>query len=94
MIIVDVHWASYAKHLRNKTHLQKFWKTGYDYTRMVVYATHWKNSKEKKNPKPLEQNSRDCFKLDDKHLHKELASKLINPYFFTDRLLKVAFKIK
>ena len=33
------------------------------------------------------------MKLDDKQLKKELAKKMINPYYFTDRNLKVRFYI-
>ena len=33
------------------------------------------------------------FKLDDKQLNKELAKKMINHYYFTDRNLKVGLKI-
>ena len=44
------------------------------------------------NPKPLKQIARDIIKLDDKQLNKELAEKMINPYNFTDRNLKVGFK--
>ena len=33
------------------------------------------------------------IKLYDKQLNKELAKKMINPYYFTDRALKVGFKI-
>ena len=45
------------------------------------------------NPKSLKQIARDNIRLDDKLLNKELAKKMINPYFFTDRNLKVGFKI-
>ena len=45
------------------------------------------------NPKSLKQIARDNFKLDDKQPNKELAIKMINPYYFTDRNLKVGFKI-
>ena len=45
------------------------------------------------NPKPLSQIARDNIKLDDKELHKELAEEMLNPYFFTDRNLKVRYKI-
>ena len=31
--------------------------------------------------------------LDDKQLNKELAKKMIHPYFLTDRNLKVGFRI-
>ena len=45
------------------------------------------------NPKPLRQIARDNIKLNDKQLNKELARKMINPYYFTDGNLKVGFKI-
>ena len=44
------------------------------------------------NPKSLKQIARDNIILDDKQLNKELAKKMLNPYFFTDRSLKVGFK--
>ena len=31
--------------------------------------------------------------LDDKQKNKELAKKMLNPYYFTDRELKVGFRI-
>ena len=46
------------------------------------------------NPKSLKQLARDNIKLDDKHLNKELAEKMLNLYYFTDRNLKVGFKNK
>ena len=45
------------------------------------------------NPKSLKQLARNNIKLDDKQLNKDIARKMINPYFFTDRNLKVGFKI-
>ena len=44
------------------------------------------------NPKPLRELARDNIRLDDKQLNKELAKKMINPYYFTDRNLNVGFK--
>ena len=41
------------------------------------------------NPKSLKQLARNNIKLDDKQLNKELARKMINPYYFTDRNLQV-----
>ena len=41
------------------------------------------------NPKPLTQIARDNIKLDDEHLNNELAKKMLNPYCFSDRNLKV-----
>ena len=45
------------------------------------------------NPKPLRQIARDNIRLDDKQLNKELARRMLNPYYFTDRALQVGFKI-
>ena len=45
------------------------------------------------NPKSLTQIARDNIKLDDKQLNKELARKMLNPYCFTERNLKVRFKV-
>ena len=41
----------------------------------------------------MKQLARINIKLDDKQLNKELAKKMINPYYFSDRNLKVAYKI-
>ena len=43
------------------------------------------------NPKPLKQIARKSSKLDDKELNKELAKKIIIPYYFTNRVLRVGF---
>ena len=91
--IFDVHRASYVKHLRSKKHLQNekllkliipewFFQEPIQNTMKKIY-----------NPKSLKQIARDNFKLDDKQLKKELAKKMINPYYFTDKALKVGFKI-
>ena len=45
------------------------------------------------NTKSIKQITRDNIRLDDKQLNKELAKKIINPFYFTDRSLKVGFKI-
>ena len=44
------------------------------------------------NPKSLTQIARDNIELDDAQLNKDLARKMLNPYF-TDRIMKVGFKI-
>ena len=41
----------------------------------------------------MKQLARDNIRLDDRQLNKELARRMINPYYFTDRSLKVAYKI-
>ena len=45
------------------------------------------------NPETLKQIARDKIRLDDKQRNKALAKKMINPYFFTDRNLKVGLKL-
>ena len=45
------------------------------------------------NPKSLKQIARDKIKLDDKQLNKDLARNMDNPYYFTDRNLKLGFEI-
>ena len=45
------------------------------------------------NPKTLQQIARQTIKLNDKEIDKEIAKKMINPYYFIDKDLKIGFKI-
>ena len=90
---VDVHRASYAKHLRSKTHLENIKQN-----EMIIPEWLFREPVENKvnkiyNPKSLKQLARNNIRLDDKQLNKELARRMINPYYFTDRNLQVGFKI-
>ena len=87
---IDVHRASYAKHLRSKKHIGN--KKIYN---KIIPEWLFKEPIENKtyNPKPLTQIARDNIKLDDKQINEELAKKMLNPYYFTDRYLKMGFKI-
>ena len=90
---VDVHRASYIKHLRSKKHIENMKQN-----EMIIPEWLFQEPVENKNtkiynPKSLKQIARNNIKLDDKQLNKELAKKMINPYYFTDRNLKVGFKI-
>ena len=90
---VDVHRASYIKHLRSKKHLENI-----NQNDMIIPEWLFEEPVENKmkkiyNPKSLKPLARNNIKLDDKQLKKELAKKMINPYYFTDRNLKVGFKI-
>ena len=90
---VDVHRASYMKHLRSKKHLENIKQN-----EMIIPEWLFREPIENKikkifNPKSLKQLARNNIKLDDKQLNKELAKKMINPYYFTDRNIKVGFKI-
>ena len=90
---VDVHRASYAKHLRSKTHLENMKQND-----MIIPEWLFRESVENKlkkiyNPKSLKQLARNNIKLDDKQLNKELAKRMINPYYFIDENLREGFKI-
>ena len=90
---VDVHRASYIKHLRSKKHIENMKQN-----EMIIPEWLFQEPVENKinkvhNPKSLKQIARDNIIIDDKQLNKELAKKMINPYYFTDRNLKVGFKV-
>ena len=90
---VDVHRTSYIKHLRSKKHIENLKRN-----EMIIPEWLFQEPVEKKinkvyNPKSLKQLARNNIKLDDKQLKKELAKEMINPYYFTDRNLKVGLKI-
>ena len=90
---VYVHRASYVKHLRSKKHIENMKQS-----EMIIPERLFQEPVENKikkiyNPRSLRQIARDNIKLDDKRLNRELARKMINPYYFTDRNLQVRFKI-
>ena len=89
---IDVHRASYVKHLSRKKHLENIKQN-----ELIIPEWLFQKPVENKvnkiyNPKSLKQLARNNIKLDDMQLNKELAKKMINPYYFTDRILKVGFK--
>ena len=90
---VDVHRASYMKHLRSKKHLENMKQNEMIIPEWLFQEPIENKIKKIYNPKSLKQLARNNIKLDDKQLNKELAKKMINPYYFTDRNLKVGFKI-
>ena len=89
---VNVHRASFAKHIRSKKHLENVIQN-----EMIIPEWFFKEEKtpiKKKiqkayKPKTLKQLAREKIKLDD----KELAKIMINPYYFLDKNLKIGFKI-
>ena len=89
---VNVHRASFVKHLRSKKHLGKRIRNG-----MIIPEWFFKEDRTpiKKtiqkvyNPNTLKQLAREKIELDD----KELAKMMINPYYFIDEDLKNGFKI-
>ena len=90
---IDVHRASYMKHLRSKKHIENIKQN-----EMILPEWLFRENNENiinriYNPKSLKRIARNTINLDDKQLNKELARKMINPYYFSDRNLKVAYKI-
>ena len=75
---IDVHRASYAKHLRSKKHLENI-------RHKEIIIPEWffkeeqtpikKKIKKLYNPKTLKQKARENIKMNDKELDKELAKK-------------------
>ena len=92
----DVHRASYANHLKIEKHLESIQQED-----MIIPDLLFQEPNESpsnmlrriNNPKPLKQIASEIIKIDDKQLRKELATKMINPSCFTDRILKAAFNI-
>ena len=89
---VNVHRASFVKHLRSKKHLENI-----EQSEMIIPEWLFKDERppiKKKiqkvyNPKTIKQLAREKIKLDD----KELAKMMNNPYYFIDENLKIGFKI-
>ena len=90
---VDVLRASYAKHLRSIKHLENEKQNEMIIPEWLFQEPIENKMKKLYNPKQLKQIARDNIKLDDEQLNKELAKKMNNPYYFTDRALQVGFNI-
>ena len=90
---VDVHRASHVKHLRSKKHLENIKQNEMILPEWLFQEPVETKDKKIYNPKPLKQLARDNVRLGDKQLKKELAKKMLNPYYFTDKILEVGFKI-
>ena len=90
---VDVHRASFVKHLKSKKHLENKKQNEMIIPEWLFQEPVENKIKKLYNPKSLKQLARNNIKLDDKQLNKELAKKMLNPYYFTDRNLKVGFNI-
>ena len=93
---VNVHRASYVKHLRSKKHMENL-----EQNELIIPEWLFKQEQtpiKKKiqkvyNPKTLKQIARKNIKMNDRELDKEIAKKMINPYYFIDENLKIGFKI-
>ena len=84
---IDVHRASYAKHMRSEKHLKNTKQNEITIPEWL-FQEHIENKiSEINNPKSLEQIARDNIKLDDKQINKELAEKMLNPCYLTNKNL-------
>ena len=88
----DVHRASFVKHLRKKTIGKR--------KANELIITDWLIQEPVENkihkmyiPKPSKQIASYKSKLGDKQLNKEIAKKMINQFYFTDKNWKVGFNI-
>ena len=90
---VDVHRASYVKHLRNKKHLENMIQNAIIIPEWLFQELVENKINKIYSPKLLKQIARNNIKLDDKQLKKELAKKIPNPYYFNDTALRVQFNI-
>ena len=89
---VDIHRASYAKHLRSKKHIENMKQSEMILPEWLFQEPVENKIKKIYKPKSLKQLARNNIRLDDKQLNKELAKKMLNPYYFTDRALQIGFK--
>ena len=89
---VDVHRASYIKHLRSKKHIENMRQNEKIIPEWLFQEPVENKIKKIYIPRSLKQIARDNIRLDDKQLNKELAKKVINPYYFSDRALQIGFK--
>ena len=90
---INVPRASFVKHLRSKKHLENIKQNEMKIPDWLFQESVENKIKKIYNPESLKQLARNNIKLDDKQLKKELAKKMINSSYFTDRNLQVGFKI-
>ena len=90
---VDVHRASYMKHMRSKKHLENEKQKEMIMPEWLFREPIENKIKKIYNPISLKKLARNIINLDDREINKELAKKMLNPYFFSDSNLKVAYKI-
>ena len=90
---VDVHRASYNKHMRSKKHIENMKQDEMTIPEWLFREPIENKIKKIYNPISLKKLARNKINLDEKQLNKELAKKMINPYYFSERNLQVAYKI-
>ena len=94
--IVIVQKASMQKHLKSEKHLENIKQNEMNIPEWLFKQKETpikKKIQKVYNPKTLKQIARQIIKMNDRELDKELAEKLINPYYFIDANLKIGFQI-
>ena len=93
VFIIDVQRECYQKHLRSKKHIENKKQNEMIIPKWLFQEPIQNKIKKLRNSRSLKQIARENITLDDKQLNKELAKKMLNPYYFADRNLKTGFKI-
>ena len=86
---VEVHRASYIQHLKVEKHIINKKQNERNIPEWLFQEPVENKINKIYKTKSLKQLARDNIRLDDKQLNKELAKKMINPYYFTDRNFQV-----
>ena len=73
--IIDVHRASFAKHLRSKNYFENENRNELIIPEWLFQESFENKNKKLYNPKLLKQVARDNINLDDKQLYEEIAKK-------------------
>ena len=84
---------SFAKHFRSKKHSKNVKREEKKKPEWLFQEPIVNKLRERLNPEPFKQKTREDFETDDKKINKELSKKMINLYYFTDRALQVRFNI-
>ena len=87
---IQIHRSSLAKHLKSKKHINKLSSNNEDQKDIVNKPSTSKTEIIKNSPKSLKELAKDQVKLD----NKELAKKVLNPYYFKDTFFNNFFKNK
>ena len=88
---VNVHRASFVKHLRSKKHLENIKQNEMNIPEWLFKQEQTpvkKKIRKVYNPKTLKQLATEKINLD----YKELDKMMMNPYYFIDEILKIGFK--
>ena len=86
-VIFSIHRGSLAKHLKSKKHINKLSNKNEDQPSIS------KTENIKNNPESLKKLARDKIDLNNKDLNKEMAKKMLNLYYFSDKNLYHILKI-